>query len=114
MSTTQVSSLQKESSNCRKQRTECLPDDPATPDQALPKRNTAPPPQSQEKNRRADFFRRGRSPPPEWNTPWNPNDWKDGRVLVIDYLGRGALQQAHAPFNPHSSTQPLTQTGVPR
>ncbi|KAH7060383.1 cora-like Mg2+ transporter protein-domain-containing protein, partial [Macrophomina phaseolina] len=41
--------------------------------------------------RRSNFYRRGRSPPPDWNTPWNPDDWKEGRVLVIDYLGRDEL-----------------------
>ncbi|GME32988.1 putative mg2+ transporter family protein [Neofusicoccum parvum] len=59
-------------------------DDPASPDvKALPKRNTAPPPQPN-----GHFHHRRRSPGPEWNTPWDPSDWKDGRVLVIDYLGR--------------------------
>ncbi|KAL1639297.1 hypothetical protein SLS58_008010 [Diplodia intermedia] len=59
-------------------------EDPPSPEQTLPKRRTEPPPEHQRYSRP----HRRRSPGPDWNTPWDPSDWKDGRVLVIDYLGR--------------------------
>ncbi|OJD30557.1 uncharacterized protein BKCO1_5900034 [Diplodia corticola] len=59
-------------------------DDPPTPEQTLPKRRTEPPPEQPRYGR----THRRRSPGPDWNTAWDPSDWKDGRVLVVDYLGR--------------------------
>ncbi|KAB2568905.1 hypothetical protein DBV05_g12419 [Lasiodiplodia theobromae] len=61
---------------------EDIQSDPPSPEQTLPKRRTEPPPEQQRRPHRR------RTPGPDWNTPWDPADWKDGRVLVIDYLGR--------------------------
>ncbi|KAK8152231.1 hypothetical protein BKA80DRAFT_286370 [Phyllosticta citrichinensis] len=53
---------------------------PASPTD--PARDPSPP-----RHHRHSLHPRRRSPGPEWRTAWDPKDWLNGRVLIIDYVG---------------------------
>ncbi|KAK8205995.1 hypothetical protein IWZ01DRAFT_62690 [Phyllosticta capitalensis] len=57
----------------------------ASPTDSAPDPRFSPP--CSPRHPRHSLHSRRRSPGPEWRTAWDPRDWQNGRVLLIDYVG---------------------------